>query len=69
MSIYAEMKQAGIEIDHHESDLYVKDCPTARAILANHGKRVDGHNVMPFKSAGDTWLDVPFQNSPFWEGK
>ena len=65
MSIYAEMIQAGIEVDHHESDLYVKDCPTARAILANHGYTEDDNNVMPFKSAGDTWLDVPFQ----WEGK
>ena len=69
MSIYAEMIQAGIEVDHHESDLYVKDCPTARAILANHGKRVDGHNVMPFKYGGSTWLDVPFEYQPFWDSK
>lgn len=62
MSIYSEMKQAGIETDHHYSDLYVIDCPEARAILANHGKKVDGWNVQRFTSQidGKPWLDVAF---------
>jgi len=66
MSIHSDMIQAGIEVDHHESDLYVRDCPTARAILANHGKQVDGWNVQPFMSLGKhrhdskPWLDIPF---------
>ena len=71
MSIYTEITQAGIEIDHHESDLYVTDCPEARAILANHGKKPDGWNVQQFTSQidGKQWLDIPFQYLPFWESK
>jgi hypothetical protein len=62
MSIYKDMVQAGIETDHHCSDLYVPDCPESRAILANHGKQVDGWNVQPFISQidGKQWLDIPF---------
>lgn len=62
MSIYTEMLQAGIETDHYESDLYVPDCPESRAILANHGKSVDGWNVTRFKNNidGDWWLDIAF---------
>jgi hypothetical protein len=64
------MVQAGIEIDHHASDLYVPDCPTARAILANHAR----HDVKQFTDLtsnpdGETWLDIPFMYEPFWEGK
>ena len=71
MSIYNEITQAGIEIDHHESDLYIIDCPEARAILANHGKKQDGWNVQGFTSQidGKKWLDIPFQYSPFWDAK
>ena len=71
MSIYTDMVQAGIEIDNHYSDLYVRDCPTARAIIANHGKRVDGWSVMPFISQQDNtaWIDVALEYSPFWESK
>jgi len=71
MSIYTEMVQAGIQIDCHESDLYVIDCPESRAILANHGKRPDDWNVQQFTSQldGKGWLDIPFQYSPFWEIK
>ena len=72
MSLYTEMKQAGIQTDHHESDLYVIDCPEARAILENHGLKVDGWNVQPFMSpskhtiGATAWLDIPFAYVPFY---
>ena len=72
MSIYTDMQQAGMEIDHHASDLYVPDCPESRAILANHGyKYMDGWNVKQFtcEISGDAWLDIPFAYVPFWESK
>lgn len=64
MTIHAEMKQAGIEIYHGECSLMVKDCPTARAILANYGVRVDGDNVhhscLQINTVnGEDWLDLP----------
>jgi len=66
MSLYTELMQAGIKCDHWQSDLYVEDCPESRAILANHGLRVDGHHVI--KMFGhENWLEIPFQYSPFWE--
>ena len=66
MSVYNDMVEAGIETDHHESDLYVPDTPKAREILASHGLHVDGWNVQPFLSLGknrshaEAWLDIPF---------
>ena len=62
MSIYSDMIEAGIAVDHYCSDLYVIDCPTSRAILANHGMRVDSWNVQQFTSGidGKPWLDIPF---------
>lgn len=69
MSIYDELKGAGCELDSHESDLYVKDTPEARAILDGNGKKVDGWNVQPFTSAidGARWLDIPFAYRPYWD--
>ena len=64
MTIKSDMIQAGIEIDTYESDLYVPDCPEARAILANHGKQVDGWNVTQFRDnrTGAKWLDIALSN-------
>lgn len=66
MTIHSDMKKAGIPCDHHESDLYVPDCPESREILARHGKKVDGWNVQPFTNqiSGDRWLDIPFNWRP-----
>lgn len=69
MSLYADMVAAAIPTDNHESDLYVPDTPEARAILARHGKKVDGWNVQRFTSAidGKPWLDIPFAFQPYWD--
>lgn len=62
-SVYAECVDAGMLVEHHESDLYVKDTIEARAILERHGSKfstfVDGK--------GEVWLDVPFGFDPFWK--
>ena len=62
-TIYDECMEKGFEIDHHESDLYIKDCPKARELLDRHNQ--------PFTSFisqidGEAWLDVPFAYQPFW---
>ena len=66
MSIYTAAKSAGLEMDHHEGDLYLKDTPGARELLAVAGKKIDGRNVQPFRSAidGSAWLDIPFAYDP-----
>ncbi len=71
MSLYSDLIAAGCEIDHHESDLYVKRTPEAVAIIHQHGKTVDGWNVQPFVSQidGTPWLDIPFAYEPYWAAK
>ena len=68
MSIYEEMKQAEIEIDHHDSNLYVKDCVTSRAIMVNHGYNPEGMTPYSWinRLDGSKWYDLPFQYEPFW---
>src|SRR5262245_63688711 len=63
MSLYKDAVQAGIPIDHHESDLYILDTPAARSLIAKHklkGKRFTS------RLDGLRWLDVPFAYEPFW---
>ena len=67
MTIYTDLRGAGIPLDNHESDLYVLDGPTTRAILKRY-RAVLGH---PFISQvdGRQWLEIPFAYDPFWEAK
>lgn len=71
LTIYDDAIAAGIKTDHHESDLYLPDIPEARAIIAKHGKRVDGHNVSRFISQtdGKPWLEIVFGFMPYWRRK
>jgi hypothetical protein len=64
MSLYDELKSAGVELDNHESDLYAKVCPESTNIIHRAGK------VMPevFISELDKmpWYDIPFAFDPWW---
>lgn len=64
-TIMQEMIDAGVEISHHESDLYVKVTPESRAIVEDYEFRC---NVTAFRSRvdGELWYDVPFAFDPFW---
>jgi len=76
-TLYEDCKAAGLEIDSHESDLYIRDSSVARRLLEIHDKRgkrvyqVDGWNVSVFRSQIDNaaWLDVPFAFDPYWQKK
>ncbi len=53
------------DIDHHESDLYVRDSPVVRTVI-----RQFGMNSSNFTSSdGSKWIDVPFAYEPFWDKK
>ena len=57
-SLYDELVASGAEIDHHESDLYVKATPETRAIIMRHREpmaRSFRHQV-----SGEIWFDIPF---------
>ncbi len=66
MTIYDEMKAAGLVTGSHESDLYVLDTLEAREIL----KRRD-HSFSGFRNEvdGNRNLDIPFAYQPFWDDK
>jgi len=64
-NIYEQCVAAGLEIDHHESDLYIKDCPAARDLLGKNEQNFD-----EFEDSKDIkWLEVPFAYQPFWDKK
>ena len=60
MSLHKEMLEAGLVIGHHESDLYVRNCPEAWEILSRHP--IAKANAQRFVSElGDgPCLDIPF---------
>lgn len=66
MTIYEQMKAAGVEIDHHCSDMYVPANEITREIVKGYEFK---QNVTRFKSAidGTPWLDIPFSFDPWWE--
>lgn len=68
MNIYEELITAGINLDHHESDLYVIICEASSKIVAKYPHK---DNVTRFKSAidGKMWYDIPFAYKPFWTKK
>lgn len=66
MDIYEQMKAAGVQIDHHESDLYVPVNDISREILKTYEFR---SNVTCFTCNIDKkrWYDIPFAYTPWWE--
>ena len=65
-TLYDECVEANLELDHHESDLYIKDCMTARLLLARYD---DAFDTFISQIDGAVWLDVPFAYQPYWEEK
>ena len=66
MDIYEELKKAGCELSHHESDLYIKIDFASRCIIQSYEFK---KNIMYFIYDGDTWADIPFAYTPFWDKK
>jgi hypothetical protein len=65
-TIYDECVDDKLEIDHHESDLYIKDCPAARALLEKYKCSFTEFEDL---ESGTKWLDIPFAYTPFWDKK
>lgn len=70
-SLYARLIEAGCETDHHESDLYVKVTPEAKAIIEAFESESGIKNRETFRSAidGSPWYDIPFAYDPAWSSK
>lgn len=66
MSIYTEMKEAGVKMSSHESDLYVPVNEVTSALVSVYEHM---NNVTTFISNIDrkAWYDIPFAFDPYWE--
>lgn len=65
-SLYQQLLAAGVELEHHESDLYAKVTPESTRII-----KESGHSSSVFRSEvdGQMWYDLPFAYKPFWHAK
>lgn len=63
VDLYAELVAAGVQLDNHESDLYVRVTDESRRII-----KASGYSYTVFTSAidGVRWFDVPFAYHPWW---
>jgi hypothetical protein len=79
MSIYEDMKEAGVEMDNHYSDLYVEANAKALKILDKPEHEVHKKNARYFESGvvnlgnglqgRKLWIDIPFAFDPWWKEK
>lgn len=69
MSIYQKMKDAGVEIDHHRSDLYVPVNEVTTGILRGHGSMFDIASKFRSNFDNSLWYDIPFAFDPYWENR
>ena len=67
MTLYQELKQAGIETGNHESDLYFPSTPESRAILGKYPIHKSNRTYFTNQRVGGSWIEVPFAFDPFWE--
>ena len=63
MTLYEKLRAIGAEIDHHESDLYVRWTPeVARLVRESRQSAV----VFRCERSGQRWVEVRFAYDPFW---
>jgi hypothetical protein len=66
ISIYQKLKNAGIPIESHESDLYCPVTADSTAIVKTYKYY---KNVKTFMNQVDhtQWYEIPFAYLPYWE--
>lgn len=65
-SFYKTLKDLGVPLDHHESDLYVMDTPVSRIVIRQFGRE---STAFTSQIDGKRWFDIPFAYEPFWDKK
>lgn len=69
MSIYEQLKEAGIDITvNYQSDLYVKVCPITIKLISKYEYR-NGVSIFTCNVTGEPFYDIPFAYDPWWEEK
>lgn len=62
------MVEAGVEVDSHESDLYVPVNDVSRKLI-NEYEHKGIVSIFRSQLTGTDWYDIPFANDPWWEAK
>jgi hypothetical protein len=67
-TLFEAVKEKNIPYDTHESDLYLPDTKEVHLLLAEYYTEFLS-NIRRFKNQlnGEIWLDVPFENSEWWD--
>lgn len=66
MTLFEEIKVAGIKYNHWYSDLYIPNTPQVREILSRHRQHLRLTSAFIDQIDGENWLDIPFAYEPFW---
>ena len=66
-TLYQELKEAGVEIDNHESDLYFPMTLDTVRILNKYTTALNNARAFRSNEDGKLWYDVPFAYDPFWD--
>jgi hypothetical protein len=71
MTIYEDMRAAGLEIHNHCSDLYVEINDTSREILDKPEHELHKRNATGFmcQVTHKMHFDIPFAYEPYWESR
>lgn len=64
--VYRTFKKAGVPMDNHATDLYVKATPAAMTIARKLGVP---HTAFRSAIDGELWLEYPFAYLPAWAAK
>jgi uncharacterized membrane-anchored protein YitT (DUF2179 family) len=66
MTLYTDCVEAGLKIDHHGSDLYIKDGYKARELVIKNGK-VTLMKEFVDNIDHEAWIEIPFAYDPWNE--
>ena len=66
--LYERLQEIHAEMDHHESDLYVKATLEVEHLIQSEYPLVP-HSLFRDETDGSWWYDFPFAYTPFWADK
>jgi len=73
-TLYQQLLDAGVSVDHHESDLYCAVTDASTKLIQEYysvPERKSYKRATVFVDAitGKPWYSVPFAYDPFWDKK
>lgn len=69
-TLYEDLRDAGVKICNHCSDLYFEYTDVSREILSRHKDQIKLSSLFMSQHPGDNkavWCDTSFAYDPFWQ--